>query len=104
MSDKTLPEPKLDLARPTTTLTRSSAMYIPESMRTNSPGGVKVAVIEFLEKNITEERTDELIDLLMAQIGGKLPWWIPGAIVRKILDALLPEVVVTALSKLILRL
>lgn len=78
-------------------------MYIPESMRDQSPGSVKTAVVEFIQQNLTEERTDELIDLLMVQIGGKLPWWIPGAIVRRILDALLPEALVRAISKLILR-
>lgn len=45
--------------------------------------------INVLSQVLTEESSDELIDLLMKR--ADLPWWVPGGLVRRQLDKRLPE-------------
>lgn len=58
-------------------------------------------VMEFLRRVISEDRTDEWIELLFARI--KLPWWIPGWAARRALDQLLPEMLLDSLEDLLRR-
>lgn len=56
-------------------------------------------VMSFLRRNITEEATDKWIDLLMEKV--KLPRWIPGFVVRRVLDAMLPDKVLNSMEELL---
>lgn len=48
-------------------------------------------VMDFLGGYITEENTDQVLDVLTQAGENKLPWYIPTAFVRKVLDSYLPE-------------
>lgn len=52
-----------------------------------------------LRGSITEERTDEWIDLLLGKVD--LPRWIPKWLVRRVLDKLLPSVVLNSIEDLL---
>jgi len=60
---------------------------------------VKDAILDALRDALTEENTDRLIDLMILKLS--LPWWIPTAFIRKILDRLLPDVVLNLLEELL---
>lgn len=52
--------------------------------------------MELLRSVVTEERTDHMIDSLLARL--KLPWWVPKRLVKKVLDAMLPEAILNTLQ------
>ena len=54
------------------------------------------SVMGFLKEEITEERTDALIDRILDGI--KLPFWFPKFIVKKALDRMLPEKIFEAID------
>ena len=78
--------------------------YIPHDLRAELVGrgfDPKTFALDLLERELTEARTDKLLDLLMDAITPKLPVWLrflSGGI-RKALDALLPDALVAALRK-----
>lgn len=58
-------------------------------------------VMSFLREHITEARTDEWIDELMARL--HLPRWVPTFVVKKVLDSMFPEKVLNSLEALLLK-
>lgn len=76
-------------------------MYIPPELKDQDEHGVRAAVMDFLRGNLTEERTDAWLDALMDTLGAALPWWIPGGIVRAILDHLVPEMLLDSLERVL---
>lgn len=59
-------------------------------------------VMGFLRNQVTEDRTDKLIDTFLNKID--FPKWIPKFIVRKVLDAMLPDKVLDSLEHFLLSL
>lgn len=60
----------------------------------------KAIVVNALTQHIlTEHTTDEMIDLILSKIN--LPWWVPKGIVRRVLDQMLPGVLLDSLLTLI---
>jgi hypothetical protein len=61
---------------------------------------VRVLVLETLEQEVlTEENTDRLIELIFSRIN--LPWYVPGRIVKKVLDRMLPDILLDAIRNLL---
>lgn len=56
------------------------------------------SVVDYLRRELTEPRTDAAIDNLVEFAQKRLPAWFPTFIVRRVLDALLPEGLVTAIE------
>jgi hypothetical protein len=63
--------------------------------------GWKDELLDVLRNLLSEENTDRLIAHILDAIGPRLPWWVPGGLVEKILDAILPGVLLDALAKLV---
>jgi len=61
--------------------------------------GARIVTLDTLRKVLTEENTDRFLDLIFGTI--RLPWWIPSAIARRVLDGILPEVLLGALERLL---
>jgi len=60
----------------------------------------KAEIVQILEEEVlTEENTDLLINFIFDKID--LPWYVPGRIVKKILDRMLPEVLLDALKSVL---
>ena len=56
-------------------------------------------LFQILEDEIlTEENTDKLIDLIFDNLN--LPWYVPTVIAKRVLDRVLPEVLLTALRRI----
>ena len=61
--------------------------------------GARLVTLETLRRVLTEENTDRLLDVIFGSI--RLPWWIPGRIARRVLDEILPEVLLGALERIL---
>lgn len=61
--------------------------------------GPRRITLETLRKVLTEENTDAFLDVLFLRLS--LPWWIPGAVARRVLDAILPEKLLGALAHIL---
>lgn len=48
---------------------------------------------------LSEDNTDKLIQIICEKLEGKLPFWVPMGLVARILDHLLPEVLLEALQE-----
>ena len=74
-------------------------MYIPASLRESGlkTPQLRSAILEAVENSLTEESTDRLIAALMDVLPERMPWWVPEGVVRKVLDAMLPEVLIRGL-------
>lgn len=60
----------------------------------------KAEIVQILEEDVlNEENTDKLIDFIVKKI--KLPWYVPGRIVKKVLDKMLPDVLLDALKSML---
>lgn len=68
-------------------------------VRTTILPEAKRAALDVLQDALTEENTDRVLDLLFFSL--RLPWWIPAAIARRVLDGLLPEVLLGAIEKVL---
>lgn len=69
-------------------------------MREVSVGpAIKQEILDALKEALSEENTDRVIDLMLLKLS--LPWWIPTGFVRKILDRLLPDVVINLIEELL---
>lgn len=51
------------------------------------------------EEVLTEENTDRLIDAIFSRL--HLPWYVPSAIAKKVLDRMLPDVLLQALRAIL---
>lgn len=56
---------------------------------------------EVIEQVVSEERTDELIDKLVRRVKPKLPAWLRWLPIRRVLDAIFPEIVLGWLKDLL---
>ena len=63
----------------------------------------KQEVIDFLREEITEDRTDELIDYLFDLAGPKIPFYLKPfvGIAKGFVDRMLPEQLIDAIAKLL---
>lgn len=62
----------------------------------------RIEIVDAISSEVlTEENTDQFIDILMIRLDPRLPWWVPGGLIRKVLDALLPGVLTDALRELV---
>ena len=48
---------------------------------------------------LNEENTDKLIDAIFDRIS--LPWWVPTAVAKRVLDRLLPETLLKAIQSIV---
>lgn len=56
-------------------------------------------LMQVLEEEIlTEENTDKLIEALFNRLD--LPWWLPSGVAKRVLDRLLPDVLLDAIKSL----
>ena len=58
--------------------------------------GLSMQILE--EEVLTEENTDKLIEIIFARLD--LPWYVPAGIAKKVLDRLLPDVILDGLKSL----
>ena len=57
----------------------------------------KELLIDILETEVfTEENTDKIIDLIFDNL--KLPWYVPSAIAKRVLDRMLPDILLNAIK------
>lgn len=58
-------------------------------------------VMDFLRREITEDRTDQLLDEVMKRL--PLPWFLPKSIVRGVMDRFLPEQLLNAIESVLVK-
>ncbi len=68
-------------------------------VRTKILPEAKRTTLDVLRSALTEENTDRFLDLVFVAL--RLPWWVPALIARRVLDAMLPEVLLGALEKIL---
>jgi hypothetical protein len=59
---------------------------------------------QLLDSLLSEENTDVLIEIIVGRLASRLPFWFPSRLAAKVLDALLPGVLLDALRELSQRL
>ncbi len=57
------------------------------------PQNVRQDTLEVIKLYITEENSDVFIDLLTDRVKQKLPWWLRWLPIERVLDALLPDII-----------
>ena len=74
------------------------------TFKTSAGGFVTGAEIaNFLRQVVTEERTDAVIGFVVSRVGPRLPWWFPSALVRVVLDYILPDILLEAIERLLVK-
>ena len=80
-------------------------MIIPAPLREAGlkRGDLRLAILSAIEDNLTEEATDALIAKLDEWLAEqkKLPWYFPRALVRHLLDAILPDLLIRGFHEVI---
>ncbi len=61
------------------------------------PDSMKAAIMDAVRAAFTEDRTDEFI----SRITARLPWWTKALPVGRVLDELLPDVIIDFLDEVL---
>lgn len=73
-------------------------MYKPAPLNELVDVSARNVVMQFLRKNMTEEKTDEFLDFIEDHLADALPWWFPMGIAKTVVDYLLPNVILDAIE------